>query len=444
MGLGKTWQAVGWVYARRETSLPAIVVCPASLKINWQREFAGLTDLRVEILAGTKPGVLPKADVYIINYDIVKNWQAVLEGAKPQTLICDESHNLKTRDTQRTLVICGGEKRVKDPRTKQTVVHKIRGLSEGIPHIICLSGTPILNRPVEMYTTLKMIQPDLFPSFWKYAERYCDAKNDGYGWDFSGHANTEELHGILTKTIMLRRQKRDVLRDLPPKIRMVVPMTMADTWAREYRRAVNDFASWIKSRHGKAAAEAADRAEALVKIEKLKQLAFKGKLNSCMEWINDYLEQNDKLVIFAVHKEVLDTLETAYAGHCVRVDGDVSMAARQDAVDSFQNNPGCRVFLGNIKAAGVGLTLTAASATCFLEFPWSPGVLCQAEDRVHRIGQEADSVFAYSLVAAETIEEDIMNMLDRKSQTIGAILDNADVEEGSVFGELLRCLSSLP
>lgn len=427
MGLGKTFQVITWVHARRRalpginSSVPALIICPASVKLNWAREFAMSSDLTVHVITGSKPSPLPRAHVYVINYNLVPAWKDELAKVGLMTIVCDESHYIKTRDSDRTLAIAGGEKKVPDPKDKKKkIVVKHWGLAQNVPHILCLSGTPIINRPVEIFVPARLIQPDLFPSFWKFAETYCDAKHDGYGWDFTGASNTKELHEILSSTIMLRRLKKDVLPDLPPKMRTVIPLIVP---LREYKKAESDFKGWLRANFGTLALDKAKRAEALVRIEKLKQLAFRAKMHGALEWIEDYLSQNNKLVIFATHTEVLRELEAVYGDMCVTVDGSTPNDQRQAAVDLFQNNPSVRVFLGNIKAAGVGLTLTAASATCFLELGWTPGEHDQAEDRVHRIGQEADSVFAYYLLAAGTIDEQIAELIDDKRRVLNAVLD---------------------
>jgi SWI/SNF-related matrix-associated actin-dependent regulator 1 of chromatin subfamily A len=192
----------------------------------------------------------------------------------------------------------------------------------------------------------------------------------------------------------------------------------------------------LKSR--RSPVDRAKNAQAVVQIEKLKQICVRGKMAAMKEWINNYLEEQDKLVVFGVHKEVIDLLMEEFKGFApVKIDGSVSMVNRQAAVDSFQTDPNCKVFVGNIQAAGVGITLTASNSTCFTELGWTPGGHSQAEDRVHRIGQEADSVNAYYIVAKGTIEEKIMLMLDTKTKVLAEVLDGAEVESSSLLSDLL-------
>jgi len=426
MGLGKTAQALGWLQLHPELR-PAIIVVPATLKLNWLKEVDMWTNgnNRVHIISGKfrTNETLPQADIYIINYDIL----AINGGKKHEcrtdiidlnakVLIADECHQFKNSDAQRT-------KAIKD-------------LAKRVPHVLALSGTPIVNRPIEMFNAISIIEPKLFPSFFRYAQKYCGAVHNGYGWDFKGASNTEELHKILTETIMVRRLKADVLKELPSKIRTAIPMELKNQ--KEYGQAERDFISWVKDTFGKKKADKVKNAEALVKIGELKRLAVRGKLDSCIEWIREFLESGEKLVIFAVHKFVIDALMEEFNDIAVKIDGSVSPDKRQAAVDAFQNNDDIRVFVGNVKAAGVGITLTKASNTCFLELEWTPGIHDQAEDRVHRIGQEADSVTAYYLLAAGTMEEEIAQLIDKKRQILSQVLDGKDADTESMLSELLQ------
>jgi len=290
-----------------------------------------------------------------------------------------------------------------------------------------LTGTPILNRPIEIFTALNLIDPVTFPSFWRFAQRYCGARYNGFGWDFSGATNTKELHEILTATLMIRRLKTDVLKELPEKTRSVVPLEIN-------RKAYNAIYKELME----ALTFAGGEVIALTEIEKAKQAVVRAKMDAVKGWIDDYLAVNDRLVVFATHHITIDTLKAAYEGRCVVVDGRTSQTERQKAVDAFQADDGPSLFIGNIKAAGVGITLTAANATAFVEMGWTPGEHVQAEDRVHRIGQAADNVTAYYLIAADTIEEDIAQQIDRKAQVLSAVLDGDVMAEDSLLTELMN------
>jgi SWI/SNF-related matrix-associated actin-dependent regulator of chromatin subfamily A-like protein 1 len=417
MGLGKTAQSLAWLQLHPEKK-PVVIVVPASLKLNWARECEmWMSNPKVQILSGKKTNTPIVGEIIIINYDILNAWVKVLKGIKPQVLILDEVHKAKNKQTQRTKAV--------------------KALGKICPHVIALSGTPIENRPAEIYNAIQMIDPAVAGPWMSFGKRYCDGHHNGFGWQFNGASNVEELHEKLTNTIMIRRKKADVLTDLPAKVRSFVPMEI-NNW-KVYRNAESDFIGWVKKEKGLLAAERAGNAEALAKISALKQLAAEGKMTAAIDWVKDHLDSNGKLVVFAVHKKTIDRLMDELADYSpVKVDGSVSQENRQVAVDTFQNDPRCRVFVGNIQAAGVGLTLTAASSVAFVELPWAPGAADQAEDRIHRIGQTADSVNAYYLLAQGTIEETMARLIDTKRKVLDQVLDGIETDSRNLLGELME------
>ena len=414
MGLGKTVQALGWLQLH-PNKRPVIIVVPASLKLKWKQEVLNwLPNPRVQVLSGTSPYRV-KGNIIIINYDIVYSWLETLKSLNPQVIITDECHYFKSDKAKRTKAI--------------------KMLSKGVPHIIALSGTPIVNRPIEAYNAIKMISPMLFPDRWKFAERYCGSHYDGFGWNFNGATHKLELHERLTSTIMIRRLKSEVLTELPPKMYSYVPLTLDNE--SEYTFARDHFIQFISSTRGQSAARKASNAEVITQIMTLRQVAVKGKLAQVKNWIEDYLESTDKLVVFAIHKFVIDDIMKAFGSIAVKIDGSVAMEKRNEAVQKFQNDPKTRLFVGNIQAAGVGLDLTAASNVCFIELPWTPGELVQAEDRCHRIGQK-DNVTVHYLLASDTIEYEIAELLDSKKKVLNAVLDGQDTPDDSLLTELIR------
>lgn len=420
MGLGKTAQALAWLQLHKDLR-PVIIVCPASLKLNWQKEIhMWMHDERIAILSGKKEDILKilGKDLIIINYDIVNSWQNTLKKVHPQVVILDEAHYIKNGKALRTKAI--------------------RKLARPLEHILALTGTPIINRPAELYNAIHLISPAMWPSFWKFAQRYCAPKHTGFGWNFNGASNTEELHQKLTKTIMIRRLKKDVLKDLPEKVRTVIPLEISNR--ADYDRAEADVIKYLQGINIEKA-QRASNAEILVQFEVLKQLTADGKIGQCIEWIKNYLEAEDKLVVFATHKKIIEALVSEFKplgnSYVAKIDGSTPSHQRQAIVEQFQNDPNCKLFIGNIKAAGVGITLTAANSTCFIELGWSPGEHDQAEDRIHRIGQEADSVNAYYLLAQNTVEEEIAKLLDNKRKVLDAVLDGVNTEANSILSDLI-------
>ncbi len=407
-GLGKTMTALAYLQKHPELR-PAVIVCPASLKLNWEKEAqAWMETPKVEVLHGRRP-YKTAGEILVINYDILYDWVDSLIAAKTKVVIADEAHLCRSTSAWRTKAL-------------RKLVRAIRPR-----RFVALTGTPVVNRPMEYYSTLNLLSPSLFESKWSFAQRYCGAQYNGFGWQFNGASNTVELHSLLTKGgPMLRRLKSQVLPELPPKIRAAVPMEVSKAGYAEYCLARDQFKTWLKSKGGPDAVARASGAEALVKIGVLKQLAAKAKLESCISWIQDFLDSGNKLIVFAVHREILSGLEAKFPGVCVRVDGSTPQNLRQKAVEKFQTDKNTTLFLGNIQAAGVGLTLTASSAVAFIELPWTPGELLQAEDRAHRIGQE-DCVNIYYLLAKDTIDQMLARMLDLKQGVVDSVTDGGSV-----------------
>jgi SWI/SNF-related matrix-associated actin-dependent regulator 1 of chromatin subfamily A len=397
-GLGKTCQSLAYL-ALHPDLRPAVIVCPASLKINWAREAEMWMETGdvVEVIKTGKPHPLTcDIGIIIINYDVLKKWLPELKAIKPQIIIFDESHFLKS---------------AKSARTKAAAQ-----LAKIAPHKILLTGTPVINRPAELWKQLQIIDPKTYSksNFFTWHRRYTDAKQLHFGqktvWDFSGASNLNELADSL-KNIMIRRTKDEVLPELPAKRRQTLLVSIDNR--REYNHAEKDFLSWIKEQKGHEAAERASSVEQLSMVEALRQIAIQGKMKQAIEWVYDFLETGEKLVVFATHRATIDTLMNEFSKVAVRLDGGMCAEEKQLSVDRFQGDPEIRLFVGNIQAAGVGITLTEASNVLFAELGWTPSLHEQAEDRTHRIGQK-NAVNIYYMIAENTIDAKIADMLEAK------------------------------
>lgn len=430
-GLGKTLQSL--LYLDRHPELrPAVTICPASVKYNWQREASTHFGMLSEVLEGTRPpdygAIRTGTPLLILNYEILSpskrgpGWlDFIINKIKPRAVIIDEGHYCSNRTTR---------------RSKACNV-----LAKNVEAFMVLTGTPITNVPAELWHILHMIRPDEYPSFWEFARRYCHPRRTPWGWDFSGSSNLDELHERL-KSIMIRRKKEDVLKDLPDKTRTILPLDLSSR--AEYVKAEKDFMGWLRMRSpGKV--KRAERAERLVKAGYLKRLAAKLKLPQVIEWTENFLAESDgKLVLFGVHKKVIHTLYDRFKHLSVVVDGGVTGKDRQRAVDQFQNNPKIRLFIGNIQAAGIGLTLTAASTLAFMELGWTPGSMLQAEDRIHRIGQK-NAANIYYLVAKDTVEQRLLQIIQKKSAVFTTAIDGGDAPKNfNIFDLLCKALLKAP
>jgi len=417
MGTGKTITVLTYISNHPELT-PVVIVVPATIKYNWKKEAEKwlLTKRDIQILESKKTKKLKKSsDIIIVNYDIVYAWRKEIANINPKVLILDECHAIKTSTTKRT--------------------KGVKHIAKKTKHIIPMSGTPAINRPAELYNSIKLVEPELFGSFQSYAQRYCDAYFNGYGWEYKGGSNLEELYDILSN-IMIRRKKEDVIEDLPEKRRTFVSLDLTNI--SDYNKAENDFIEWIRENKGKRAAERASSAEKLVKVGTLRLLAVRGALANSIQWIKNFLADYDgKLVVFAVHKEIISALMEEFGDIAVKIDGSVPTGeVRQTIVEKFQNDKNIRLFVGNIKAAGVGITLTASSNIVFLELPWTPGELEQAEDRCHRMGQK-NAVNIWYLLAENTIEMELAKMIDSKRNILSQVLDGQVISEEDTLSSLL-------
>ena len=413
MGLGKTIQALGFLKLHPE-AFPAIIVTPASVKLQWRdeiRKWIGSSPT-IEILEGETPILHNFCDLTILNYDIISYWIPALEVVNFKTIIGDEVQKLANPEAKRT--------------------QAFKQLASGIKNRILLSGTPIKNRTKEFYTALSIIAPEEFKSAYQFYHRYCDPKLKtihirGGGtrtvWTFDGSTNWEELHQKL-KRVMIRRTKAEVLPELPKKQKILVPLSSEKEAFRDYLLAESDFSKWVERE------EAADKAQQTLHIEHLKQLAYLCKRKAVLSWLQDYIETDEKLVVITHHKAVIKDLSEAFNGKCVVVDG--STKDKEVERKRFWEDSRIRLFIGQIQAAGAGLNLQCASAVAFVEFPWTAADAEQAEDRVHRIGQEADSVRAYYLIAEGTIDLRIAQILTQKNKLSKRLLDGQ--QEAQFFG----------
>jgi len=422
MGLGKTVQAIATLHAA--DAFPAVIVCPASLKINWEREINRWVPGRtVEIVGGTRPHPVT-ADIVIINYDVLDSWADTFTGLRG--LVLDESHYVKN----------GKALRAKAALKVAKSVDK-----DGV--VLCLTGTPVLNNPTELVTQLRVLD--------RLAE-FGGAR--GFRSLYGYGRNLVSLNRRLRATCFVRRRKSDVLTELPPKRWATVTVPGDTAVMAEYRTAEKQLITYLADRArslaleqgadeveahaaGWQAAMRAQAAEHLVAINTLKRLAARAKMTAAQEWLTDFTATGSKIVVFGWHTEVVDTIADQFATG-TKIQGGQSTDTRQAAVDRFQADDTQKVIACQIKAAGVGLTLTAASDVLFIEQGWTPADMDQAVDRCHRIGQQ-DSVTGWNLLCDGTIDMDIAAIIEQKRLVVDAATDGhgADEDGTTVLGDLL-------
>jgi hypothetical protein len=453
MGLGKT--AIAIVAA----DYPALVVCPKSLKANWVKEVTmwrpDLTAVAVETGKKREAASLAaaeRADVTVVNYDILSRYVEQFQARKFKTLIVDESHYIKNfrigpRKNEKT----GQWRTVPTGSARAIAVWEV---AQSIPRRALLSGTPMSNKsPCEMFGQLHLVAPDEFPKFKPFGERYCDPQQiRAQGRNittYEGASNILELHERINGKYMLRKTK-DIL-NLPEKWRRTKLISLDDATAKEYEAAASDLFAFIRARGGWEAMERAERAEVLVRMNTLSHLTGVGKVEAFLEEVQQHWESTRRpLLIFAQHVDVQHALLNALKALNYRVGSILGGDEDREATkERFQEGvpvsapPEQRdyydILVLSIEAAGVGLTLTRAQDVFFIERTWTPSKLAQAEDRVHRIGQKNQVTITY-FDAPGTLDEKFGEMLMKKLATAkgvmeGVVLSQEDVAAG-IFGSI--------
>ena len=423
-GLGKTLQSIATI--NLADAFPCLVVCPSSLKINWLREWEKFTDKKAMILTDKVRDTWTfffqtgMHQVFIVNYESLKKYFVQrIKKAEGWTLrdvefrnsinlfksvIIDESHRCKSASTQQAK-FC-------------------KGICTGKEWVIELTGTPVVNRPKDLIPQLAILdRMNDFGGYKPFVDRYCSGQREA--------SNLRELNFNLWKYCMFRREKSLVLTDLPDKIRQV--NTCEITNRKEYMDAERDLIMYLqkyKDADDDKIAKAM-RGEVMVRINILRQISARGKVRDVIEFVKDFRENGKKIILFCSLHEVVDQLKR-YFPTAVSVTGRDSQDEKQRAVDAFQNNPKADIIICSIKAAGVGLTLTASSNVAFVEFPWTYADCCQCEDRAHRIGQK-DSVTCYYFLGRRTIDEKVYRIIQEKKNIANAVTGSTeDIEENIV------------
>uniref|UniRef100_A0A6M3MF64 Putative helicase n=1 Tax=viral metagenome TaxID=1070528 RepID=A0A6M3MF64_9ZZZZ len=436
MGLGKTIQALGLINAA-PTVKRVLIVCPASLRINWQREaekwLVQKWQIHVVMSAKAPPA---DAEIIIINPDRLKG--KILDALMSRTwdlIVVDECQICKNPRAARTKKILG------EPARKGK--EAVPGLVDRAARKLFLTGTPILNRPIEIQPVAGALDRRQFGSFFGFAKRYAGAYQSRWGWVFDGASNLAELQDKLRASIMIRRIKSEVLTELPPKRRQIIELDLSgfehivgaeqESWAR-HEQMIADAEARTALAHAEgddASYEAAVRdlrsatSAAFTEMARVRHETAVAKVPQVIEHVDSLLEgdEEQKVLVFAHHHDVVDALAVHWGAKSVVLTGRNKPEERDAAVQRFQNDPACRVFIGSIQAAGVGLTLTAADLVVFAELDWVPANMSQAEDRCHRIGQRRqvlvqhlvfdgslDAQMAKTLVAKQTIMDQALDL----------------------------------
>lgn len=421
-GLGKTLQSIGTIYGaslQGNDVFPCVVICPSSLKMNWKREWEMWTDRKAMILDSKIKDSwhryydINMADVFITNYESLKKYFVAKMPSKTQRrkssdIIMDDRINLFKS------VIVDEAHRCKNPTTLQAQL--TLQITRNKEWVILLTGTPVVNKPIDLFPQLAIANRlNDFGGKKKFLARYCEVGR--------GSSNLKELNYFLNKYCFFRREKSDVAKDLPDKQRQTI---LCDITTRDqYNKARDEFVSYLEQQ-GADDAEIAKklRGEIIVKMQELKKISAYGKLNEAREFIHEVIDSGQKLIVFVIHHVIVDELLKEFP-KAVTVTGRDKDFEKQKSIDAFQNDPETNLIVCNIKAAGVGITLTASSRVAFIEYPWTYADCVQCEDRAHRIGQKNNVMCTYFL-GQNTIDEDMYDLILQKRHVANTITGATD------------------
>jgi len=419
MGLGKTTSTI--IAALESGVKKVLIICPATLKINWKREIENYTDKSVFISEGKNFST--EHDFVIINYDIIKNFHEIKKKDKSEIVranfdlvIIDEAHYIKNVTAQRTKLI--------------------NDFVKNIDRLWLLSGTPMTSRPIDYFNLLSLVDSPTAKNWMAYAIRYCQGYQFNVGgrkvWNVVGASNLEELRDRTAPTI-LRRLKEDVL-DLPEKIITPIYLRLK---SKEYEEVMGEYYDW----YDKNPEESKSLTIQFTKLTKIRQIIANEKIEQTIELAENIIEQGKKVIVFCNFTESLEKITQHFGKIAVKLNGTMSKIEKQNSVDQFQENEKIKVFVGNIKAAGVGITLTAAEAVIMNDLSFLPSDHSQAEDRSYRYGQK-NNVLVYYPIFENTIEGVIYDILNNKKQVIATVMgDNQN--SANAAEEILQRINEL-
>lgn len=416
MGLGKTRQSIV-ALTEAAPDGPYLVICPASVKQNWRREIlAARPEAQVAIVGAEPVPAKSWRGWVVVNYDILSKHEAALTALPWSGIVFDEAHYLKNHTSKRSRI----GRKLAEAAGPDVIVH-------------ALTGTPLTNRPRDLFPLLQLTRHPMAKSFLSFAKRYCAAHHNGYGWVTDGASNLEELRTEL-HGLMLRRTKDDVL-DLPPKVRTWLEVEVPDGTARREARKVLELLIAAKLKGESDDSKRGDYMQLMAHLTTARRKLAVAKVQHTIDLAQSAVDQGEKVIVFSGFEEPIDTIFEHFGDAAVVLTGKTPVQRRQSIVDRFQNDDGVRVLIANIIAGGVGLNLTAARQVIFNDLDWVPANHWQAEDRAYRIGQTGTVNVSY-LVADGTIDEFVASTLITKTALIDVVVEGGDVAASDVLSSL--------
>lgn len=471
-GVGKSLAAIAYA---TKNKLKTLLICPASLKLNWRKEILKFTHEKAYIFKykpkkkentiNYSPG---ESLFHIINYESLDtylkfdvhhkcqnqfcNWEATSQIKKIKTCPnCFKEKSVKSRNTQicklsdkdgmelniqdYDLVVLDEAHFIKENSINRTKI--VKTAFKSVRKKLLLTGTAIKNRPYEFFSLLNFLDEFEWVNVHNFGIKYCDGQVDDYDhWHYDGHSNLEELYERISY-LFLRRLKKDVLKHLPPKTYTIIPIDLSPEQFRDYKKLEKGIVDETN--------ESDPNMSHLGRIQKLKQFTSMVNAENAIEFIQNYIDGDEKIVVFTQFLSTADFIYEKFKECAVLFNGQKNMQEKNFAVETFMNDEKCKVFVGTIGAAGVGITLTSASICLFIDRPWEPGSEEQCEDRIHRANQTASNIQIIKMICQQTIDEDIDKLLAAKKEIVSKVLDGEYIEnkkEFSIFYDLLKILIS--
>lgn len=451
MGMGKTSQAIAalaGLHQKGEAVYPALVICPSSVKINWQREFATVSGAKAIVLNDSIKNTFPEfyragmAHVFIVNYESLKKFfvdRIDDPGIDPETqkkkrLTIKHFHFKEKYLNFFKTIVADEAHRLKDLKTQSTKI--VKGMATGKENILLLTGTPVINKPQDLVALLGIMNHmKTMGGYQHFMKHYCGGPREA--------SNLQELNYNLNKHCFYRRNKTDkhIIQDLPDKMRQKIICQLSKEARKEYNDARDNVAAYLAKYRNATTheIEKSMNAEVLMQIGVLKNISARGKLKDVFDFIHDTLDSGQKLVVFASLTEIITAVQKEFP-NSVRVTGQDDTTQKQAAIDRFQTDPDMKLIVCNLKAAGVGVTLTAASNVAFIEQGWHSAIMDQAEDRCFRIGQKNNVMCTYFL-GEDTIDEDIYDLIQDKREIANTVSGAVDEFETTTVQSLLKILN---
>lgn len=471
-GVGKSLSLISYA---TKNKLKTLIVCPASLKLNWRNEINKFTNEK-SFIYKYKPKKTSKEVIYtkeeslfhIINYESLETyikfntkhkcslfncgWEEI--NTKKKIKICPKCKAINTiksradsldftkdKDgielnvSEYDLISLDEAHYIKNQSAGRTKI--VKKAFQNCPKKILLTGTAIKNKPFEFFSLLNFIDPKEWKNAHSFGVRYCDGHETNFGFDYSGASNLEELYQRIS-SYFLRRTKSEVLPFLPPKTFTQIPIELNPDQYREYKKIEEEVVEESKQEDNDASH--------LARIQKLKQYTSKIKCEHAIEFIQDIVDGDEKIVVFTEYIATAEKIGQRFGRNAVVFTGQKSIQEKQEAVEKFMNDPKTKVFVGTIGAAGVGITLTVASMSIFVDQPYTPADREQAEDRIHRATSTADKIQIIRLYCQDTLDVDILELLEMKEKITSKVLDGKEIKnrverlEGSIFRELVSLI----